>query len=96
MGRWSTTEAGVYITRTGEMWPQATHFETRQIEIEAQLGLYGEREAAAQAMLVALREADGLPRPAWFRRVDRGRRHLWRRCPSFASSAHPNAFRGAH
>ena len=54
-------------------------FETRHIEIEAQLGLYGEREAAAQAMLVALREPDGLERPAWFTRASGQRRHLRRR-----------------
>lgn len=75
------------ITRRGEMWPQAAYFETRQIEIEAELGLYGEREAAAQANLAALREADGLRRPVWFRRVGRQRRHLWRPRRYWASSA---------
>jgi hypothetical protein len=33
------------------MYPPVIQFETRQMELEAQLGLYGEREALAQRSL---------------------------------------------
>ncbi len=54
------------------MWPQVTQFETRQIEIEAELGLYGKREAAAQAALAVARETSR-QRSRWFRLVNRQR-----------------------
>ncbi|HZO62220.1 MAG TPA: hypothetical protein VFB35_04500 [Gaiellaceae bacterium] len=33
------------------MYPHVVQFETRQMELEAQLGLYGQREALAQRSL---------------------------------------------
>lgn len=56
------------------MWPQIIQFETRQIEAEAQLRLYGEREAAAQAELMEARVAAGTRRPGWRARLF-GARH---------------------
>ncbi len=56
------------------MWPQVIQFDTRQMELEAQLGLYGEREAAAQKRLAAGRRSGRGQKDVWFRR--RGRRRL--------------------
>jgi hypothetical protein len=44
------------------MWPNVTQLETRQIELEAELRLYGEREALAQARLAAARAGRPGPR----------------------------------
>jgi hypothetical protein len=49
------------------MYPHLIQFETRQMEIEAQLGVYGVREALAQRALAKKRaKAD---RPGLSRRV---------------------------
>jgi hypothetical protein len=56
------------------MWPNVTQFETRQIELEAKLRLYGEREALAQQRLAAARQTGVQPRSAWFRRLGLRRR----------------------
>jgi hypothetical protein len=39
------------------MWPKVIQFETRQMELEAELRLYGEREARAQSELAEARVA---------------------------------------
>ena len=51
------------------MWPQVIQFETKQMEVEAQLRLYGEREAAAQAALTAARAIDRRRRPGRLSRL---------------------------
>ena len=50
------------------MYPRTIQFETRQMEHEAELRLYGEDEATAQAALVASRSAGGKWERGWFRR----------------------------
>jgi hypothetical protein len=50
------------------MYPPVIQFETRQMELEAQLGLYGEREALAQRSLEGSRT-----QRSWRRRL---RRHV--------------------
>ena len=58
------------------MWPNVTQFETRQIEFEAELRLYGERKALAQRRLATARQTGARPRSAWFRRLGLRRRLL--------------------
>jgi hypothetical protein len=50
---WSFTRkvSGKRFRRRIEMYPPVVQFETKQMELEALLGLYGEREALAQRAL---------------------------------------------
>ena len=61
------------------MWPNVTQLETRQIELEAELRLYGEREALAQARLAAARDRRARPRRR-FRLPFAGRRAVAGAC----------------
>ncbi len=60
------------------MWPQVVQFETKQMELEAQLRLYGEREVAGQRALAGVRRAARSPSDGIGRRLlalgTRGRR----------------------
>ena len=60
------------------MWPHVIQFETKQM-VEAQLRLYGEREAAAQAALAAARGTNPRRRPGRLSRL-LGRRAVAGRC----------------